>query len=64
MARRVRAGKGEPQGSAGRAEMYKHPEAKTLLRPDIGTQAQFRKKKAPQRYRYDSSLSPALDWDG
>ena len=27
-------------------------------------QAQFRKKKKPAAYRYDSSLSPALDWDG
>ena len=47
-----------------RAEGYEHPEASTLLRPDIGTQAQFRKKKKPGTYRYDSSLSPALDWDG
>jgi len=43
---------------------YKHPEATTLLRPDVGTQAQFQKKKAPAVYRYDSSLSPALEWDG
>ena len=35
-----------------------------MLRPDIGTQAQFRKKKKPATYRYDPSLSPALDWDG
>ena len=42
---------------------YAHPEASVLLRPDIGTQAQFRKKKPPAIYRYDSSLSPALDWD-
>ena len=34
------------------------------MRPEVGTQAQFRKKKPPQTYRYDSSLSPALDWDG
>ncbi len=34
------------------------------MRPDVGTQANFRKKKAPTTYRYDSSLSPALDWDG
>jgi adenine-specific DNA-methyltransferase len=34
------------------------------LRPDIGTQASFRKKKLPRSYRYDSSLSPALAWDG
>jgi len=50
----------EPQ----RAESYKHPTAENLLRPDVGTQAQFRKKKSPVTYRYDSSLSPALDWDG
>jgi adenine-specific DNA-methyltransferase len=43
---------------------YRHPEAETPLRPDVGTQAQFRKKKPPVTYRYDSSLSPALDWDG
>ncbi|MBI3106975.1 MAG: site-specific DNA-methyltransferase [Candidatus Rokubacteria bacterium] len=34
------------------------------MRPDVGTQPQFRKKKPPATYRYDSSLSPALDWDG
>src|SRR4051812_13125601 len=33
------------------------------LRPGGGTQPQFKKKKAPKTYRYDSSLSPALDWD-
>lgn len=41
---------------------YQHPEAKSLMRPEVGTQAQF-KKKAPKTYRYDSSLSPALDWN-
>ena len=34
------------------------------MRPEVGTQAQFKKKKSPQTYRYDSSLSPTLDWDG
>jgi adenine-specific DNA-methyltransferase len=34
------------------------------MRPEVGTQAQFRKKKPPKTYRYDSSLSPTLDWDG
>jgi adenine-specific DNA-methyltransferase len=34
------------------------------MRPEVGTQAQFRKKKPPVSYRYDSSLSPAMDWDG
>lgn len=46
------------------AEAYRHPEAESLLRPDVGTQSQFKKKKSPVTYHYDSSLSPALDWDG
>ncbi|MBI4603599.1 MAG: site-specific DNA-methyltransferase [Planctomycetes bacterium] len=46
------------------AKNYRHPESESLLRPDVGTQAQFKKKKPPKTYRYDSSLSPALDWDG
>src|SRR2546426_4558825 len=46
-----------------RAENYRHEE-EALLRPDVGTQAQFKKKKPPKTYCYDSSLSPALDWDG
>ena len=46
------------------AENYAHYEARSPLRPDVGTQPQFRKKKPPKTYRYDSSLSPALDWDG
>src|SRR3990172_8146653 len=46
------------------ARSYRHSEADSPLRPDVGTQAQFRKKKPPVIYRYDSSLSPSLDWDG
>ena len=53
-----RAGKERSTGS------YAHPEAGALLRPDAGIQAQFRKMKPPATRRYDSSLSPALDWDG
>ena len=34
------------------------------MRPEVGTQPQFRKKKPPATYRYDSSLSPVLNWDG
>jgi len=45
------------------AEAYLH-EQTSPMRPDVGTQAQFRKKKPPVTYRYDSSLSPSLDWDG
>jgi adenine-specific DNA-methyltransferase len=46
------------------ASTYVHVEEKNLMRPDIGTQAQFKKRKEPKKYRYDSSLSPALDYDG
>jgi adenine-specific DNA-methyltransferase len=46
------------------AETYSHPDQTAPMRPEIGTQTQFRKRKAPQTYRFDSSLSPALDWDG
>lgn len=60
--RRPRSSKSNSQ--AKKTETYKHPEAELLLRPEVGTQAQFRKKKSPKTYRYDSSLSPALDWDG
>lgn len=54
-----------PKIPAGKREAdYRHPEAEMPLRPDVGTQPQFRKKKPPVTYRYDSSLSPALDFDG
>ena len=62
----AKKGKGTPRKAAAtkREADYRHPEAQSPLRPDVGTQAQFRKKKPPAAYRYDSSLSPALDWDG
>ena len=46
------------------AASYRHPEAESYLRPDVGTQAQFKKRKPPAKYRYDDSLSPVLEWDG
>jgi len=57
-----RAGGG---GNPGRvAESYRHYEGTNPMRPEIGTQPQFPKEKPPAIYRYDSSLSPAFDWDG
>ncbi len=44
------------------AKTYGHNQEHPL-RPDIGTEAQFKKKKPPATYRYDSSLSPSLEWD-
>lgn len=49
--------------STTRAETYRHPEADSPMRPDVGTQAQFKKTKGPKTYRYDSSLSPTLEFD-
>jgi adenine-specific DNA-methyltransferase len=46
------------------AKPYKHPEANSPMRPEVGTQAQFKKKLLPKTYKYDSSLSPSMEWDG
>ena len=46
------------------AQSYRHSESDSPMRPEIGTQAQFKKKLPPKTYKYDSSLSPAMDWDG
>lgn len=46
------------------AKPYKHPEADSPMRPEVGTQAQFKKKLPPKTYKYDSSLSPVMEWDG
>src|SRR5437867_1794261 len=45
------------------AKAYDHKETEAVLRPDIGIQAQFNKKKEPAKYRYDRSLDPQLSWD-
>ena len=59
MAKRTRR-----KAAGAQAANYQHPDATNVMRPDVGVQAQFKKKKPPTTYRYDSSLSPALDWDG
>jgi len=57
------AAKGKKPKAPPRGDDYRHKE-KSRARPDVGTQAQFKKKKPPVTYRYDSSLSPSLQWDG
>ena len=54
--------KSEPKTK--QAAEFRHPEADSPMRPEIGVQGRFKKKKPPRTYCYDSSLSPALDWDG
>jgi adenine-specific DNA-methyltransferase len=46
------------------AKSYKHPESESPMRPEVGTQFEFKKKLPPKKYRYDDSLSPVLEWDG
>src|SRR5438445_5218249 len=46
------------------AQTYRHPEATNLARPEAGQQARFRKRKPKVTYRYDSSISPSMEWDG
>lgn len=45
------------------AENYDHKEQQSLIRPDVGLQSQFKKKKPARTYKYDSSLDPELSWD-
>jgi len=33
------------------AESYEHKTADSPMRPDVGTQAQFKKRKPPKNYR-------------
>jgi adenine-specific DNA-methyltransferase len=56
-----RGTKAKKDAAQASARSYQHPQADLALRPDVGTQAQFRKKKPPATYRYDSSLSPSID---
>src|ERR1700728_471381 len=46
------------------AKSYKHPESESPMRPEVGTQSEFKKRLPPKKYRYDDSLSPVLEWDG
>jgi adenine-specific DNA-methyltransferase len=43
---------------------YRFRDASSPMRPDVGTQPQFKKQKPPRKYRYDDSLAPAMEWDG
>jgi len=61
MAKRQVGGKSK---TTRRVESFRHPKAKLVLRPEVGVQAQFKKKMPAKEYRFDSSLSPELNWDG
>lgn len=59
----VKASVEKSQENSG-SSTYTHPTFESPMRPEVGTQPNFKKKKAPATYRYDSSLSPTLEWDG
>ncbi len=51
----------EDSKKTGAAE-YRHAQ-ESVQRPDAGVDAQFKNRKPPKVYRYDSSLAPELSWD-
>jgi adenine-specific DNA-methyltransferase len=57
--------KGTKRTAAGAkpAESYKHSEATSPMRPEVGTQTRFKKKLPPAKFRYDDSLAPSMEWD-
>jgi adenine-specific DNA-methyltransferase len=59
---RARSTTASPKSKA--AKSYKYPESESPMRPEVGTQSEFKKKLPPKKYRYDDSLSPVLEWDG
>ena len=46
-----------------RASVYRHAGKTMSGRPDVGAAPRFKAKHSPATYRYDSSLSPSLEWD-
>ena len=46
------------------AASYEHKGAEALIRPEVGVQARFKKRKPPAKYAYDPSLAPSMQWDG
>ena len=48
-----------PSGTAS----YEHKTAEALIRPEVGVQPRFKKRKPPAKYAYDASLAPTMQWD-
>ncbi|MCA3240709.1 MAG: site-specific DNA-methyltransferase [Rubrivivax sp.] len=45
------------------AASFEHKGAEALIRPEVGVQSRFKKRKPPARYAYDPSLAPTMQWD-
>lgn len=54
----VRTKLARPPKKAPKAEPYQHKTADSPMRPDVGTQAQFKRRKPRKTHRYDASLLP------
>jgi adenine-specific DNA-methyltransferase len=62
MARSTKPPKPPTKAPAEDPKGYRHKE-EAAARPEVGAAPRFKAKKEAATYRYDSSLSPALDWD-
>jgi adenine-specific DNA-methyltransferase len=62
----TRTKKNTPSAAARAADaaIYEHKNAEALIRPEVGVQARFKKRKPPANYKYDPSLAPSMRWDG
>ncbi len=60
--RSVARGTSSAPDPAAAVKDYRHAQEATA-RPEVGAAPRFRAKRETATYRYDSSLSPALDWD-
>ncbi len=59
------SGRGRTTASAtSTAASYEHKQAEALIRPEVGVQPRFKKRKPPAAYAYDPSLAPTMQWDG
>jgi hypothetical protein len=45
------------------AKVYRHADKTMTGRPEVGAAPRFKAKHSPAKYKYDSSLSPSLEWD-
>lgn len=53
----------KPPSTPPPAASYEHKHAEALIRPEVGVQSRFKKRKAPAKYAYDPSLAPTMQWD-
>ena len=43
------------------AKSYKHPESESPMRPEVGTQSEFKKKLPPKKYRHSRLPLSGMD---